>query len=248
MNTDSAISFLSATCVWLKEFVQSPILLEYAKIAADVVKSVAWPGAMILIMLLFKREIRPLIDRIVRVGPGGVELGPRSAEKQGEAKVSEPDTLEQPHNGPLRELPGRSRSVAQADLEIKLQQSLQDLIKDGKLSPESQVDLLINELAGTRLTALFDRLYSFIFGSQIRGLIHLNQFGSAELEEVKALYDKSKAADPAFYGEYSFEGWFGFLRDSGLIQIDGAKIALTPLGQDFVRYLTTTGKILDKRG
>ncbi len=248
MNMDSAYQFLAAAYIWLAAFAQSPVLLEYFKTVIDLIKGVAWPAALLMIVFMFKAEFRPLIERIIKLGPGGVEIGPRLAEKQGQAEVSDPDVLQSTAEGELKELPGRWRSDALAIIEHKLHRSLSDLIESGKIERESQIDFLVNELAITRLVGFFDRIYSLIFGSQIRGLIHLNQFGSATIAEARELYEQSKAADPEFYGDYSFESWLGFLKDNDLIAADDSKLRLTPLGQDFVRYLNLPGRVLAKRG
>lgn len=240
--------FVTSAYEWLRDFAQSPILLEYAKLGADVLKGVAWPFALVFVVLLFKREIRPLIDRIIKLGPGGIELGPREAAKQAQAETVEPDALQQANGAQLKELPGKSRSEALRQLELKLKENLSDLVAKGKVGAGDQVDFLINELAGTRLVALFDRVYLMIFGSQIRGLIHLNQFGTATLEDARQLYAEAKAADLDFYGNYTFEQWLGFIKDNDLIGVSDDSVSITPIGRDFVQYLTVTGRVLEKRG
>lgn len=247
MTFQDALDGYLAVYGWARDFVQSPTLLEYTKLLADLVKSIAWPAAISMAVLYFRNEIRPIIERITKFGPGGIELGPRAADKQGQDDIPSPATLST-SDIKLKDLPGVSRSEARAELEIKLKEALRQLQIQGKVTPENETDFLINELASTRLAALFSRIYYQIFGSQIKGLIHLNQHYKSTIDEARKLYQESKDDDPKFYADYSFDAWLGFLVESNLIKIEGDDIKITALGREFLTYLHETRLSHNKRG
>jgi hypothetical protein len=74
MTFQDALDGYLAVYGWARDFVQSPTLLEYTKLLADLVKSIAWPAAISMVVLYFRNEIRPIIERITKFGPGGIEI------------------------------------------------------------------------------------------------------------------------------------------------------------------------------
>ena len=71
--------------------------------------------------------------------------------------------------------------------------------------------MLIRQLAVARLSTVFERIYSLLFGSQIVGLRRLAHSDKASLEEAKDFFEPYRRQYEEFYKDYGFEGWLGFL-------------------------------------
>lgn len=82
-----------------------------------------------------------------------------------------------------------------------------------------------------------ERNYRLIFGSQIRLLKLLNDFGPRRASECRPLYDAVVKNETEFYRDYPFESWLQFVIGSGLIELVEDKLQITIFGRDFLRYL-----------
>jgi hypothetical protein len=89
----------------------------------------------------------------------------------------------------------------------------------------------------------YDETWWLIFKSQLLLLRELNH-RVLQLDEARAFYD---AAAKQYSVEYAnaketFELWLDFLRTRQLVLQDGLKLAITPRGRDFLKYLIHTGR------
>lgn len=191
----------------------------------DVIKAAIWPALILFLALFFRGDMRDLLPRLRRAGRDGVEFEVATQKQSADPAVRTPGTL--------ADLPGLGRTEAIAALERQLHDSLEREVPDGQ-----RVDRLVRLLAEARITAAFEAAYRVIFGSQIQGLRTLNERGGAVLEgEVRKYFEEVSAKFPDVYGSFSFEEWLGFLLRQGLVE-RGAKINITPLGIDFLHFLT----------
>ncbi|HMJ44397.1 MAG TPA: hypothetical protein VK522_19190 [Pseudolabrys sp.] len=195
-----------------------------AQLLVDLLKGLAWPAVALILGFLFKTELRSLFPRIIKAGPGGIEL---DREKQRIPRST----------GELQELPGLQRTAKMAEIEKSIHQAL-ELYDSNK-----QVDLLVRHLAQSRLETVFERIYGAIFGSQILGLRALANTGggSVSKEEAIKFFDDVKSKYPEFYGKSTFEDWISFLRSFELVRDNGNSVEITELGRDFLLYLTARG-------
>ncbi|MCX7367640.1 MAG: hypothetical protein NTX90_01810 [Alphaproteobacteria bacterium] len=141
----------------------------------------------------------------------------------------------------LKDLPGMSRSVEQANLERLL---LFGLRTKSEIPDDLQVDFLIKLLAEARLGLHFERIYRIIFGSQLRGLRRLYEKGSVTVGDARQYFNSIVSDNPAFYTEESFGSWLDFLLRAGLVRkvglhldSDGTHLQMTSFGEDFLRYV-----------
>jgi hypothetical protein len=206
----------------------------------DLLKGIAWPLAVFGIACLFRREIKALLPRIKRAGPSGIEVSEATAiEIQEYTKIQQPGEITAKPE--LKQLPGISRTPAIADLEMQLHESLT------RLNPQHPVDVLIRELAESRLRTFFERVYNLITGSQIRLLRYLNTAQNASMDEVGQFFETTKTQFPEIYSEATLEQWLGFLLRWNLIQANNDKLVLTKPGKDFLLFLHEQG-LADKNG
>jgi len=201
----------------------------------DLIKGIAWPAAIVAVLLLFRADVSRLIPRLREIGPTGAKLDPAQkadAQRAAAEQVSDPSRIV------LKDLPGLARTDAIANLERVLHAALVNI------PPEEQVDRLVRLLAEARIATEFEKIYRLIFGSQIAGLRELNSRHSVPTAEARRRFDEEVVpANPDFYrGEqFTFEQWLGFLRNSGLVAEAEERLSLTPLGKDFLGYLTALG-------
>jgi hypothetical protein len=87
-----------------------------------------------------------------------------------------------------------------------------------------------------------------IFGSQIEAVAKANIVGGTTVDELRRLFDTYKVALPDFHGKRTFEQWFGFLTDSGLVGVSEGVVRPTPAGIDFLHYILNQGLPYQKQG
>ncbi len=199
---------------------------------AAVLKAMAWPASVFAIALFYKADLKALIPRLRKAGPSGVELDPPVQQSVVTTDLS----------GTIgKSLPGITRTVAIEDLERILRQQF-SMIPD-----DDRVDRLVLELSQARLTAHFERVYRVIFGTQILCLRRLNERKSpVGLDDLKAFFSENTAPFPATYEHYGFDGWSAFMLNEMLIRNNGERIEISPVGKDFLLYMTVKGMSEEK--
>jgi len=107
---------------------------------------------------------------------------------------------------------------------------------------------LIRRLADISLAYEFDRAYWLIWGSQIMALQFLNSSGFpgfVSLESMKRIFSE-KATE---LKGIKFEQWWVFLQDDcGFAVIKENSAYITPLGREFLTYITAKGYNMNKYG
>jgi hypothetical protein len=213
-----------------------------ASAAAEIFRgaaSLAWPGMILSCAIYFGREIRSLAPRISEVGVSGVKIAPLGPDKAEQQKI-EAERAVDAASIQLKDIPGLSRTEAIAELEKRLHALLT------AVSAEERVDRLVRLLAESRLEAEFERIYRVIYGSQIAGLRILNMERRVSIEDARKRFEPIAAAYPEAYRDYGFDGWLGFLINTGLVERKGDMLELSPLGRDFLLFLTARGMREDK--
>lgn len=210
-------------------------LMPFVTALFDLLKGIAWPIAIVLIALAFKVEIRALLPRLRKAGPTGVELDP--AEQQREAPNSTAVTTT---SDVIKDLPGISRTPAMEALERGIHAELQ------KRPEGDRVALAVRALAQSQLETAFERIYQWIFGSQILGLRRLHERTTVSVEDARQFFEEFRSKDPTAYGSYGFNEWLGFLINQGLVRRDGDAVTITEIGRDFLQYLFAQRKAENK--
>lgn len=195
----------------------------------------AWPLVVLILAVVYKHDIlslKSLLPRVRKAKFWQMEVEVDAADQQqktGELVTVNPaaGTIE------LKELPGFLRTEAIGNLERELHSNL-------KAIKENQIDLLIRNLAQARLEAAFGIIYAGIFGSQIVGLTALEARRKVTASEAYAFYQEFEKKYPEIYNGYGFSGWLGFLKQRGLVEAVGDDIRITPLGDDFLKWLKAT--------
>jgi hypothetical protein len=215
------------------------------------IQDLRWPAVVViclgLFFWLFRTPIGALIARIRRLGYGdkAIDLGetlPPAAEQQ--KKLDAPKPPEPvPTVGPP---PPASAPVTAIETE------LEESSKRANLSTDLQIKWLMRTVALFRLARSHEIVYRLITGSQIGLLLQANTALPPNLSQAQQMYDSAKATHPEMYRDFSFETWHNYPINTGLLTRDTLRgeqiLRITPLGQDFLRYLIDNNLTSPKAG
>ncbi|MGY8706998.1 hypothetical protein RAD16_14770 [Bradyrhizobium sp. 18BD] len=198
--------------------------MEYLKLLVDLAKAVAWPIAVFALGFMFRSDVRELFPRLKKAGPTGLEFDPARQVLAAPSKE-------------LKDLPGfpeRSPAIAKVETSLHAELELMD--------PDKRIDILIRHLAVARLAWVFEQIYRTLFGSQIRAIRALHSEGGKTSRAESAKYfDQVKSEFPQFYEKNTFDEWIRYPISAGLVTSTGDEIAITDLGQEFLRYIDEKG-------
>jgi hypothetical protein len=202
---------------------------------------IIWPLTVLIIavfaFLLFRRQFARLIDRTTSVSKSGIVAANVTQESGAAPKPSNVTEF----------LKKTFDNALVVELEDTLTKQVDSL---NPASDSERSKLLLKFLAANIIVRGFDSTYYRIYGSQILALQYLNDGRGLAIPatDLKHFYDSAKNADPAFYGDYAFDGWLAFLESSVLIRRDGENVGITLRGKEFLKYLIDQGYTFLKRG
>lgn len=199
---------------------------------ADTIK---WPILIIIGLLIFRKPIIDLINRITKVG-----YGSKSIEANQQITASEKKSEEISHIDRVVGL-FRPETIEMFREEVSKETEVSNL----KTSDE-KIERLTNYSSLLYIMRHFDNLYNNIFGSQIRILEYINSHSQITRESTKFIYENAKKNNPKFYENYSYNNYLNFLFDYILIREDDGILNITILGVDFLKYLTESNKNVNK--
>jgi hypothetical protein len=199
-----------------------------------VVKVVVWPVAIVIICYIFMRIFRPsieaLLGRVREIGPSGLKATPNQVQGSADVKKMPIDELMKEFENPLL----KEREVAIHN----------DLDKRGISNDADKLRFLTRYLAVTQLSLTFEIVYQLIWGSQIYILEHLNtiRMGDSSVNIKENFYDDAVKRYPAYFTNYSYENYIGFLKNSGFVTEQNGNLLITTAGVEFLQYLARTGR------
>lgn len=200
----------------------------------DLVASVAWPIAIIVVFL----KIRPLVaqmfsERGFSFEGFGAHL---RVEERKNAQVSESTRAKPIFLGGNLQLP---RTQAIDEEEKKLLLALE------KIPEDNQPGIMINALAIERLEKNFALIYLNIFGSQMIFLQKINERGgSVSIADAEDFFSEVKGK-VAEFSDWNFEKYSAFLVRNGLLTVSD-EVNLTAAGKDFIHFIIRYGLSTEK--
>lgn len=206
---------------------QSTAWLEWAKAIFDLLKGVAWPLSLFLIVWLFRAQLRARIPDLISVGPGGAVLQPPKQPTQPDLPTG---------------LPAQTADVWKSDLSLAKHplptvQEVIDQIKDQlpTVPEEERVSRLVVGLAEAQIERNFEHVWGLIFGSQIKILERLKA-ENLSYDEVKLSFEAEVLSiNPGLKG-VDFHQWTQFLLGQELVTLKEDRFSLTQLGRDFLVF------------
>jgi len=208
------------------EFLSNTNWLEWFKTIFDLLKGVAWPLAILLVVFMFRRELRERIKDIVSVGPSGAVLQP--SRQAGETA---------PPSGLTEE---KRREPAETKHSLATVQALIAKINEQLTSipDEERTQRLVFSLAEAQVERQFELIWGIIFGSQIAALRRIMQLGTISIDDLKKYFDEEvRSIDPELYAKFDFNHWLRFLLEQNLIVVEDGRVSLADNGRDFLVFV-----------
>jgi hypothetical protein len=194
-----------------------------------------WPVIVFVMFLIIKKPIIDLINRITKIGHGGTSVEAhqqQAAEKQERKKFSTVDKA----LGLFRD-----ETIELVKEAVIKETDIKNLGND-----KDKVERLTNYSIALYIIKHFESIYNSVFGSQLMILQQLNTFAFEDTNSLKRYYDYAVKQNPKYFEGYSYEDYLDFLFAFNLIVNEDRQIKITILGVDFLKYLTETGKNLNK--
>jgi hypothetical protein len=194
-----------------------------------------------LAMLLFKSEVKGLLNRAEKISPTGIETGKVVTQITDSAEKS--DVVSSLTNHSDKSDIETALHELDDPLVHQIEAQIEKSICEKYSKPEEREKVLLRLFAGLLMTHDFEQIYKTIFGSQLSLLELLNSNSNGLISDVaKSIYNFSKEANPVVYNEYAFGNWLNYLVSQGLILIDAeGKIILTVKGKAFLLFLVKSG-------
>lgn len=206
-----------------------------------------WPILLACVMLIFRKPISGLIDRInegeiwgakvkapqpqqnpnsardLVENPLGIGTTAHSAEAGSTLEQSEPHVPPSPRsNGPTPATPLRPsfQSPQGSPLFEAVVERIKTAPEISALKGEAREDLMARAFADKLIALSHERTYRLIYGSQIEAVARANVGNGISMDELRNLFDAYKAAQPEFHAHTMFEPWYMFIVESALIKAE----------------------------
>jgi hypothetical protein len=194
--------------------------------------SLDWPTAAtivaVVLAVIFRRELGQLISRTKKVGATGLET----------YDASTPPT--QPERKGVEEFIRSFDNPLLVEAEAAIAKDLKDRNIN---SPADRERTLIRALASQNILGHFERVANSVWASQMLLLRFANtQAAGVPLADAKLFYDDAKSKFAAWYENYTFERWLGFLESHKLIQNSNGTLLISAAGREFLKYHVHTGR------
>ncbi len=210
-----------------------PLIFQGFSTFLDPLAAASWPIAIVMICWSFRKQIRDLISRIKSLKGGGLEAV-MLIEKQDISELKTDQGLLKLGSG----LPVTGTVHDQFDKEL---QELLD--REFNSDDDTKLKWAIRLRSIAEVYRRHEAAFRIIFGSQLKALEQLHLVGKASASDFQGLYDEARNNTDfsVIYENRTFEQWGQFLIDAGYVKFDEAdssKVEITPLGQDFLVWLT----------
>lgn len=213
------------------------------KMVLDFLSSIAWPLITIVIFLFLKNPISNFINNIKKLTYGDTGIETNSVKQKDDEDY-------------LTELLGDGKDASSLDKVLakfsdNTLNSIDEIIENE--TQISTVDGFQNKYERIYKYAKLliviknaDKIYSLIYGSQIRMLQRLNYSYIESKAELKLYYDNAVKNNPEGYKNYPYESYLNFLVQNGLIKIENENVSITDAGRDFLRYIVEANLTVEK--
>jgi hypothetical protein len=208
-------------------------ILEYIsfKDVADFVAEISWPLVVLLAIFYFGKEIKNSIPRLKKIGPQGAEWADSQSKNAALSEGGGDDFAKKIEQAFEESQKNREKTRLISEFELSVKKEIEDF------DPEKKIVYLIEKLAISRIVSIFERIFADIFGSQLEALYKLEIH--KEVRKSDAIKYFKEVVVPRFpdaYKSISFDDWIAYLKNQGLLNIEGENISITPAGSDFLLF------------
>ncbi|MDP1964227.1 MAG: hypothetical protein Q8N31_25190 [Reyranella sp.] len=195
-----------------------------------------WPAVVfalgIVVIMAFRVPLAGVMGRLTRVKAPGIEAeASEQAQAQTDAQSKRAQELPSPSDLAAATT-SNDQLVNPLILEVA-QHIARDPIITGVPQGDTRDTVFARHLASVQIALFFERIYQYIFGSQIKALRLANRNFGATISELRAVYDTADH-NPI----YTFDSFVNYLREHAeFITIDGDNVLITERGREFLKYL-----------
>ena len=206
----------------------------------DFLGIISWPLTALIIFYFLKTPMSEILRNIKKFSYGGAEIL-TNQQKLNNAEIDLSSELTGNSNIEkiLKMFSNTSNTFAAQVLENETK-------IDEITNPQTKINLLENYSKLLIIIKTAEKIYSSIYGSQIRILQRLNHSKSEKTEDLKFYFNNAKKVYPKVYNDYSYENYLHFLVNYSLIQINDDIATITDVGRDFLRYIIESNLSFEK--
>lgn len=212
----------------------------------DLVIGIAWPATALIIVLLFRPQIRELFNRVKKLSRDGAEFdGPQQQfSSKDDPALPTPTNI---HSSPTI-IGGNQNPDTKPPPESVIAPSFRSIyeqqlsrIKDRLAALQnvfsgSEADLATASAAELAAALQLERASRTIFRSQLDALAGL-KWKPVKKDDFRPYYERAKLESPDVYQNYGFDQWYAFLVQSGLIEGVDDAVHVTPAGEAIQMYM-----------
>lgn len=196
--------------------------------------------ALIIIARMFRTSISKVLERTKKVSRDGIEIGGSSASEQQLESTTVERSVTDANSLLINSLKGPALLSREAEI--------REWLGTGNPSAERE-ETLIQYCGVVAFCYQFERLYRWIYGSQLSFLQQLNESRPGlDLETVRLFYASGVEQYPDVYESYSFERWLEFLKSHDLLLVEAENVRIADVGVEFLRYVLNMGYSTRKAG
>ena len=189
-----------------------------------------WPISIIIILLIFRKPISKIIDKLKKANIKGSEFEFDARPAQTSAKLEAT-----PVNIPIP----TDNVGMQQEFESLI---IRDLAAANIQNQEEKERILISHLASTQLNAAYERINNSIFGSQIELLRYLNSVPNpVELISLELFYSNAAKKYPEYYNNYSLQAYTNYLLNMNIVVHSDAGYNISKFGNGYLVYIAEKG-------
>lgn len=191
----------------------------------------------LVFVLVFRGKIADLLGRITKVGKTGIETASpmqQGQQKAGTSASSKFEDFDSISNEVLRPYYALFES---------------EMVKRNITSSEERELFFKKTAAGSAARWGLERLYYYIYGSQINALEFMASLplGVAE-SDLAGFYETGKTQAPQLYASLTFQNWLTYLTGSNLVILDQGNYKITITGKEFLKYMVDANHTKFKPG
>lgn len=198
-----------------------------------------WPHAALIVFCLgvvvFKNEIKALIDRVTSVSAGGVSMSSAPLLNQQNTEVEVSKDVEVAN---IQSLGAEFPTLMKV-----MKDSVDTEVKD--LGAQEQLSALKSYLAYWKAMYVFENVFSNIFGGQLKILRYVNSFGSLGVTfvDLGSVWNPHVQLHKPLLDAYSLETYMNYLFAVGLVEQKDGRVGITELGKEFLMWMAKFGKV-----
>jgi len=202
----------------------------------EILQYTGWPIVVLSVAFMLK-------DKIINIFGGGIKSA-----KHGDSEVHffEPTQkikLETSVSKNIQRLIPHDITGLREELEISIQDEIQEVSSENE-----KIDILIKNLAQAQIANNLDKVYYYIYGSQIKLLefLSIQENGESNMQSILFFFEQAKQNNPETFINARFSDYINFLISWDLVQNINSKWVITTRGQGFIKYITAMQYNKDK--